>query len=109
MTAKKKATSAESSPAPKPAPAAKPAKETKAAAPKKAEPVTEVPAAPAPAPAPKAKASAKKASTPAPLSPELQYLQIQEAAYYLAEKDGFTGNPYEYWLQAEASLKTHLS
>ena len=31
--------------------------------------------------------------------------QIQVQAYLLAEAEGFSGNPVEYWLQAEATLK----
>lgn len=45
----------------------------------------------------------KKALKPA-LSPEQRYLMVQEAAYYIAEKDGFSGNPAEYWAQAEAQI-----
>ncbi|MBL7077501.1 MAG: DUF2934 domain-containing protein [Kiritimatiellae bacterium] len=33
---------------------------------------------------------------------EERYLSIQEAAYHLAEKDGFARCPVSYWLQAEA-------
>ena len=31
--------------------------------------------------------------------------QVQLQAYLIAEAEGFTGNPVDYWLQAEAALK----
>ena len=31
---------------------------------------------------------------------------MQEAAYYLAEKDGFAKDPVEYWLEAEESMES---
>lgn len=35
-------------------------------------------------------------------SPEHRYRMIEVAAYYLAEKDGFAGNPVDYWITAES-------
>lgn len=49
------------------------------------------------------KASSKKQSTAA-LSPEQRYKMIEVAAYYLAEKNGFAGNPVDYWIAAEIQI-----
>ena len=38
------------------------------------------------------------------LSPEDRYRLIQESAYYMAEKAGFTGNSVDYWLAAETEV-----
>lgn len=37
---------------------------------------------------------------------EQRYRMIEVAAYYLAEKDGFAGNPVEYWIMAEAQISS---
>ncbi len=74
--------------APKKAPAAKAT--TKAAAPKKAA-------------APRKTASAKWNP-----GAEERYNMIQVAAYYLAERDGFSGNPVEYWSAAELQISGML-
>lgn len=46
----------------------------------------------------KSKASAKTVSA------EERYLMIQQAAYYLAEKQGFHGNDVANWIQAEKEV-----
>ena len=55
-----------------------------------------------------AKKSAKKKATgkvsKKALSPEQRYLALQESAYLLAEKDGFSKSPTHYWLEAERGL-----
>jgi hypothetical protein len=98
----KKATPAKKPAAPK---AAKPAATAgkKAAAPKK-------PAAPKAAAAAKAPAKprARKASKPA-VSPEARYRMIQDAAYFIAEKHGFTGDNHAFWLQAEHEIDAKLA
>jgi hypothetical protein len=43
------------------------------------------------------------------LSPEDRYRLIQESAYYMAEKAGFTGNNVDYWLAAEAEVNRRYS
>lgn len=53
------------------------------------------------------KAPAKKSS--AKLSPEAVYKMIQDAAYFIAEKDGFTGDPHAYWTAAEAQISAMTS
>jgi len=30
---------------------------------------------------------------------------IEVTAYYIAEKDGFAGNPVDYWIAAELQVK----
>ncbi|MCF7838548.1 MAG: DUF2934 domain-containing protein [Candidatus Marinimicrobia bacterium] len=66
--------------------------------------------------APAQKAPAKKAAVrktpvkkkavapPAVLSSEERYRQIQQAAYFLAEKNGFRGDPLQYWTEAEQRI-----
>lgn len=49
------------------------------------------------------KPAAKKAKT-ATSDLEQRYKLIEVAAYYLAEKDGFAGNPLDYWIAAELKI-----
>jgi hypothetical protein len=82
--------------------------------------------APAKPAAPKKTAAAKKPATPrksstkktapspaaAPkmvLSPQERYTWIQTRAYYIAEADGFRGDPKEYWAQAEMHIDSLLT
>jgi hypothetical protein len=81
--------------------AAKPAAPKKAAAPKK---VAAKPAAPKKAAAPKA---AKKV-TAAPGAEE-RYRMVEVAAYYIAERNGFAGDPTVFWTEAEAQITKLLS
>lgn len=37
---------------------------------------------------------------------ELRYRMIEVAAYFIAEKDGFSGNPVDYWIAAEAQISS---
>lgn len=85
----------------KAAPAAKPAAVKKSTATKTT--ATAKPAAEKKAPA------AKKAAAPA-WNPgnEERYNMIQVAAYYLAERDSFAGNPIEYWAAAEVQISGML-
>jgi hypothetical protein len=75
--------------------AAKPA----AAAPKKAPAATKAPAKP------RGGARAKKPA----VSPEERYRMVQDAAYYIAEKHGFTGDNHAFWLQAEQEIDAKLA
>jgi len=43
------------------------------------------------------------------VSPEQRYNMIQEAAYHLAERDGFRGDPTGYWLAAEKHISEELA
>lgn len=49
--------------------------------------------------------TAKKSKSVA-ASPEHHYRMVEIAAYYLAEKDGFSGNPVDYWIAAELQIKS---
>jgi len=74
----------------------------------------------APTKAPTAKTTEKKTSTrksaaPSVASPgkilmsaEERYRMVEVAAYYLAERNKFAGNPVEYWTQAEAQISSLL-
>jgi hypothetical protein len=59
--------------------------------------------------------AAKKTAAPASrkrkttITPEQRFVLIQEAAYYIAEKDGFGGDPCLYWLQAEQKVAADLA
>ena len=74
----------------------------KKAAAKKAAPAKKAPARPAAKKTP-SKAPAGKKARPA-FTPEERYRQIQEAAYYIAEKSGFTRDSAECWVEAEALI-----
>jgi hypothetical protein len=42
------------------------------------------------------------------MSAEERYRMVEVAAYYLAERNNFAGNPVEYWTQAEAQISSLL-
>ena len=75
---------------------------------------TEVAAAPAPKKSSRRTPQRRKAAAPteeaapaiAPsqLSPEERYRMIQDAAYYIAERHGFEGEPISFWLEAERQV-----
>jgi hypothetical protein len=51
----------------------------------------------------KAKPAAKKTkATPADL--QQHYKMVEVAAYYIAERNGFAGNPVDYWIAAELQI-----
>ena len=58
----------------------------------------------------------KKAAEPKKNSPkadkkvssEERMKMIEQAAYYIAEKDGFKGDPHAYWVAAEAQISAML-
>ncbi|MDO8312849.1 MAG: DUF2934 domain-containing protein [Sideroxyarcus sp.] len=64
-------------------------------------------AAPKKVAAPARKAAPRKTS-PAP-SAEERYRMIQDAAYYLAEKNSFRGGAMGYWITAEIEIDEFLS
>lgn len=78
---------------PKKAPAAKSASEAKPAVKKATAPKKTTAAKPA---VKKAKASTADL--------EQRYRMIEIAAYFIAEKDGFSGSPVDYWIAAEAEI-----
>lgn len=54
--------------------------------------------------------SSRAATEAAPLSPEERYRMVQDAAYHIAEKDGFQhGREQDYWFQAEKEIDARLS
>jgi hypothetical protein len=55
------------------------------------------------------RAAAKKARPGRHISPEERYRLIQEAAYLKAEEEGFTRDPSECWLIAEAEVHARLA
>ncbi len=75
----------------KPAPVAAPA--TKAA-------TVVIKPAPAPAPAPKA--------APKSISKDDFFRMVEQAAYYVAEKNGFQGDSAQHWQDAEAEVRADL-
>lgn len=93
-------------PAKKPAAAKTTAKKTataKAPAAKKAA-VKKVAVAKKPAAKKPAAPRAKKGSP----TPEERYRMVQEAAYFIAEKDAFSGCSTDYWITAEAQIELML-
>ena len=88
--------------------AAKPAVKKPAAA-KVAAPKKAVTVAPKKAAAPK-KPVAKSATTAkSKITPEQRYRMVAEAAYYHAERHGFTGDQVQDWIAAEAEIAALLS
>lgn len=76
---------------------ASPAKKAVAAAPKKA------------ATAPKkATTKAAAAAVKSSITPEQRYCMVAEAAYFLAERQGFLGDPVQDWIAAEAEIAAFL-
>ncbi|HLD09902.1 MAG TPA: DUF2934 domain-containing protein [Methylophilaceae bacterium] len=57
------------------------------------------------------KAAAKKpaAGKPNKISAEERYRMVEVAAYFMAERNKFAGNPVGYWAAAEVQIKKMLS
>jgi hypothetical protein len=57
------------------------------------------------------KPAAKKsaASKPNKISAEEHYRMVEVAAYFMAERNKFAGNPAGYWTAAEVQIKKMLS
>ena len=73
-------------------------------------PVTEKPVSPKKTTTRKASTSkAKTADSSSQISPEERYRMVEVAAYFLAERNSFAGNPVEYWSAAEAQISKLLS
>jgi hypothetical protein len=85
----------------KKAPATKAAVKPKAVAAKKETTATKKASTAKPSAAKKPAAKKTKASTS---DLEQRYKLIEVAAYYIAEKDGFAGNPVDYWIAAELQI-----
>jgi hypothetical protein len=102
---KPKAAARKAAPAKAEKPAASAEKAT--AAPKKA---AAKPAATAAAKAPaKPKGGARARKTTPAVTPEQRYRMIQDAAYFIAEKHGFTGDNHAFWVQAEQEIDAKLA
>ena len=58
-----------------------------------------------------AKKAVKKvaASKPNKISAEEHYRMVEVAAYFMAERNKFAGNPAGYWTAAEVQIKKMLS
>lgn len=57
---------------------------------------------------PAKKAAAKKKAGEQKVAAEKRYKMIQDAAYFLAEKSGFTGNTLDHWTRAEKQIDARL-
>jgi len=55
------------------------------------------------------KGAGKKAGLEKQPSPEERFRLIQETAYFKAEKEGFSSDPSECWLVAEAEVDARLA
>lgn len=53
--------------------------------------------------------AASRQTSPAAPSAEDRYRMVQEAAYFIAEKNGFAGGDMSYWIEAEAQINKLLS
>lgn len=62
--------------------------------------------APIAAKKPAVKSAKSTASKP---GPKEHYSMVQVAAYYIAERNNFIGNPLEFWTAAEAQIKNMLA
>lgn len=74
---------------------------------KKPATTTSKPAAPA-AKKPVTRAKAVPATAFGP-TPEHRHKMIQDAAYFMAERNGFAGGAMDYWIAAEAQIEITLS
>jgi len=89
--------------------AAKKAPAAKKTAVAKVKPAKKAAPAKKPAAAAKKVAAPKKASAkPNKISPEERYRMVEVAAYFMAERNGFAGNPVGYWTAAEAQISKLL-
>lgn len=87
-------------------------KKTTAKKPAVKKPVAKKPAAKKPAAkkSPVQKTPAKKPVAKKPeVTPEQRYRMIEEAAYFIAERHGFSGDSAYFWSLAEAEVSTRLS
>lgn len=56
----------------------------------------------------KAVSKKKPASKGKNVSAEQRYQMVAQAAYYIAERNGFAGDDTRYWLEAEAEIRQQL-
>ncbi len=55
-----------------------------------------------------AKKTSTKKTANTKISPEQHYKMIEMAAYFIAERNGFSGSPSDYWTEAETQIKGML-
>jgi hypothetical protein len=67
------------------------------------------PVAPVAVKKPASPVKAAPAKAPAVPSPEQRYRMVQDAAYFIAEKNGFKAGSMDYWIAAEAEIAALLS
>jgi hypothetical protein len=48
-------------------------------------------------------------TTTVKISAAERYRMVETAAYFIAERNGFTGNSADYWIAAEAQIKKMLA
>ena len=60
-------------------------------------------------PAVKAAAAVAAVSKKPAVTPEQRYKMIEEAAYYIAERHGFSGDSAYFWSLAEAEISAKLN
>ncbi len=82
---------------------------TKTAAAKKPATTRSKAAAPAAAKKPAARAKAAPAKTSIKPTPEQRYKMVQDAAYFIAERNGFQAGSMDYWIAAEIEIEAQLS
>jgi hypothetical protein len=92
-------------PAAKTTPTKKPAPAKKRVAAKAPTPVP----MPAPAPAPEPAVVTPVSAPSQPISAELRYRMIAEAAYFRAESHQFKSDPVRDWIEAEAEVAARLN
>jgi hypothetical protein len=84
-------------------------KTVKASVPVLSAPVKPVaPIAPPPAPAARSAAVPSTRTVAKTISQSDWRSMVEQAAYYVAEKNGFTGNPEDHWAAAEAKVRADL-
>ena len=54
------------------------------------------------------KAPSRKKAAPVLITPEERMRMIEQAAYFRAEKAGFSGDPHQHWVDAEAEVDALL-
>ena len=52
--------------------------------------------------------TAKNVAKPRNIGAEERYRMIEVAAYYIAERNGFRGNAFDYWVAAEAEISEKI-
>ena len=76
----------------------------------KSKPTSAAPKTAAPRkPAVAKRTAAKKVAADWTPGPEERYAMVQQAAYFIAERNRFNGDPMDFWSAAEAQISKMLS